>query len=344
MDNLFVCSPRQARSFIIQILEAGLVPYVESSPGCGKSTIMASIAKDFGLKMIDHRLSTSEPTDLSGLPHFTENGEAAFAPFAELFPLTDTPLVPGTNGWMLFLDEFPSARKETQAAAYKLILDHMVGQHHLHERCVITAAGNRRNDRALTNPISTAMASRLVHLELQVNQKEWMEDVAIPNNYDHRIIAFLSQYPGKLDTFDPASKERTFCCPRTWEFVNKLIYGRQLTDEAAILLAGTINSGVAVEFVQYTRLFNEIPSVAVILAAPETTQVPNEASLKWAIISALLEHANETNLDKLTKYVDRFTADFRILFYKSVNIRNPALRAHPAFTNAMRELSRYLFS
>ena len=146
MDNLFVCSPRQARSFIVQILEAGLVPYVESSPGCGKSTIMASIAKDFGLKMIDHRLSTSEPTDLSGLPHFTKDGEAAFAPFAELFPLEHTPLVAGTNGWMLFLDEFPAARKETQAAAYKLILDHMVGQHYLHERCVITAAGNRRND------------------------------------------------------------------------------------------------------------------------------------------------------------------------------------------------------
>jgi MoxR-like ATPase len=87
MDNLYRCTPRQTRAFVKEILEAGLVPFVQSSPGMGKSTIMRSIAKELNLKLIDHRLSTSAPEDLSGLPRFNEQGFAEFVPFADLFPV-----------------------------------------------------------------------------------------------------------------------------------------------------------------------------------------------------------------------------------------------------------------
>lgn len=345
MSNLFTVTPRQAKTFITQILQAGLVPYVESSPGCGKSSIMKQIAKDFNLALIDHRLSTSEPTELSGLPHFNGKGEAVFAPFTELFPLTHTPLVPGTVGTMLFFDELPAARKETQAACFKLILDRMVGQHKLHDNCVITAAGNRRNDRALVNPISTAMASRLVHLELQVNFTEWLEDVAIPNKYDPRIIAFLSMYPNKLDMFDPSSPDKTFSCPRTYEFLNRLLKVEpEITDLSATLFAGTINSGTAVEFVQFSRVFSEIPSIKEILANPLSTPVPDTAALKWAVTTAILEHVDKDTIEALMKYTSRFTTDFRILFCRSINIRFPELKSHPAFLNALTGIAHYLFS
>ena len=42
-----------------------LVPMMTGSPALGKSAIVAQIAKKYGLKMIDLRLSQCDPTDLN---------------------------------------------------------------------------------------------------------------------------------------------------------------------------------------------------------------------------------------------------------------------------------------
>lgn len=212
--NMYRCTPRKIKEYVRDCIYAGLVPYVHSSPGMGKSAIMESIADEEQLHLIDHRLSTSAPEDMSGLPRFDEDGQARFAPFADLFPLQSAKIPKGKQGYMLFLDEFPSAKREVQAAAYKLILDKKVGQHRLHDHLVITAAGNLMTDRAIVNPIGTAMQSRVVHLEMELNYEEWLYDVALKNNWDSRIIAYLSQFPDKLMDFKPDHNDKTFCCPR----------------------------------------------------------------------------------------------------------------------------------
>lgn len=340
--NLYRCSPRKVRSFVKECLFAGLVPFVQSSPGMGKSSIMRSISNELQLKLIDHRLSTSAPEDLSGLPRFNERGHAEFVPFADLFPLESTPIPAGKKGWMLFLDEFNSASKAVSAAAYKLILDRMTGQHSLHENVVITCAGNLATDRAIVNPISTAMQSRVVHIEMEINFEEWLYDVALAENYDSRIIAYLSQFPSKLMDFRPDHNEKTFCCPRTWEFVNALVKDNVVNDEKAALLAGAITSGVAVDFVQFTKVFHNMVTVKEIRQDPENCRMPHDAGSKWAVISHMMEKVTNENFADLSKYANRFSLDFRILFYRSALIRQPQLRQHSAFIRAMSELSRYL--
>lgn len=342
MTNLYRCKPRKLRELMIDVIEAGLVPYVTSSPGMGKSAITHSVAGEFNLKMIDHRLSTSTPEDMTGLPRFNEHGEATFAPFAELFPLDYTPLPDGKDGWMLFLDEFSSAPKSIQAPAYKLILDRMTGQKKLNSNVAIVAAGNLATDRAIVNPISTALQSRMVHLELELDFDEWLMDVALKQNYDKRIIAFLSQYPSKLMDFKPDHHDKTFCCPRTWEFMNKLVSGKSMPDDKAPLYAGTITSGVAVELIQFTKVFNSMVKVEDILRDPENTLLPGDNATRWAVISSMMEKISEKTFGNLAIYANRFPLDFRILFFRSTMVRNAELRKHPAFAKAMSELTKYL--
>lgn len=342
--SIYKCKPRQIASFVEECLYAGLVPFVQSSPGMGKSSIMRSIANKLNLSLIDHRLSTSSPEDLSGLPKF-ENGYATFVPFSDLFPTEDRHLPDGKDGWMLFLDEFNSANKQVQAASYKLILDRMTGQKRLHSNVVITAAGNLQSDKAIVNPISTAMQSRVVHLEMEVDFKEWLEDVALTEQYDKRIIAYLSQYNTRLMDFNPDHNEKTFCCPRTWEFVNKLIRTKETIGVSlAPLLAGTITSGVAVDFIQFTKVFSELVTLEEVMRDPENCRLPSDNPSRWAMISSMLEKVTENNLASLAKYVDRFSMDFRILFFRSILVRQKNLRHHPAFVGSMGELSKYLFS
>lgn len=346
MSELYSCTPRQVRKFINEILQAGLVPFVQSSPGMGKSTIMRSVAAENNLKLIDHRLSTSAPEDLSGLPEFYSNDfgqrRARFVPFGDLFPLEGDSLPQGKEGWMLFLDEFNSASKSVQAAAYKLILDRQVGQYNLHSNVVVTAAGNLAGDRAITNALSTAMQSRVVHLEMQVNFEEWLYDVALKENYDSRIIAYLSQFPSKLMDFRPDHKDKTFCCPRTWEFVNRMITGKVVTDGDAMLLAGTITSGTAVDFVQFCKIYMNLITIDQILADPTKCPLPGDQNMRWATITHMMEKVNDKNFAQLCTYADRFDVSFRILFYRSTLVRNPALRQSPTFVGAMATLGKYL--
>ena len=343
-NNLYRCTPRQAKRYILECLEAGLVPVLESSPGMGKSSIMREIAQELGLFLIDHRLSTSAPEDLSGLPRFRADGMAEFAPFADLFPLRNAAIPRGYNGWMLFLDEWTAASKAVQAASYKLILDRMVGQHHLHELVLMTAAGNLSTDRAITNTISTAMQSRVVHLEMEINHDEWLYDVALKQGYDSRIIAYLSQYPSKLMDFRPDHNEKTFCCPRTWSFMNQLIKGKEVTEDRAAMYAGTITSGVAVDFIQFTKAFNNMVSIKDILANPKTCHVPHDNSTRWAVITHMMEKLTADNFGDLMTYSSRFSADHRILFFRASLNRMPALRQHPAFAQHAPELGTYLLS
>lgn len=343
-SDLYRSSPRQIRSYVIECFEAGLVPYIQSSPGMGKSSIVKQIAQESGLHLIDHRLSTSAPEDLSGLPKFNEKGYAQFVPFAELFPTEDTPIPEGKKGWILFLDEFNSASRSVQAACYKLILDRMTGQVRLHPNVVICAAGNLSTDKAITNPISTAMQSRVVHLEMEINFTEWLLDVAIKESYDSRIIAYLSQYPNRLMDFDPDHNEKTFCCPRTWSFMNSLINGKEVTSDKASLYSGVITSGIAADFVQFTKVYATMVNIRDIIANPQTCPVPTDTASRWAVMSHMTELLNEQNFDKLAIYASRFPMDFRVLFFRSIMVRKPELRHHKAFISTMGEMSKYLYT
>lgn len=201
----------QAASIITKCILAKLVPMLVGSPGTGKSMIVHQIAKEYNLKVIDLRLSQCDPTDLLGMPSVMDN-RAGYYPM-NTFPIEGDVPPKGYNGWLLFLDEFNSAPPSVQAAAYKLVLDKMVGAYHLHKNVAIVCAGNLETDNAIVQPMSTALQSRLVHLELVVDAKEWVE-WASSNEIHHHITSYINFKPGNLYTFSPNHSDNTYACPR----------------------------------------------------------------------------------------------------------------------------------
>lgn len=63
--NIFKLNASKLTEYIERCFAADLVPYIHSSPGMGKSSIIKAIAKRNKLKLIDIRLSQCDPSDLN---------------------------------------------------------------------------------------------------------------------------------------------------------------------------------------------------------------------------------------------------------------------------------------
>lgn len=324
----------QAIPMISNFIKAKLVPMIEGSPGMGKSAIVHQIAEQYGLKLIDLRLSQCDPTELMGFPSIGSNidrtkARAGYVPM-DTFPLEDDSIPSGHNGWLLFLDEFNSAPPAVQAAAYKLVLDRAVGQRKLHKNVAIVCAGNKETDGAIVQPMSTALQSRLVHFELQVDVEEWC-DWASSKGIDHRILSYLGYRPEAIYNFSADHTDKTYACPRTWEFANRILQVVDTNQHVCLqMLAGTIGEGVAREFIGFCKIQDQLPTLAQIIASPESTAIPDDISAMWALSGALGSRLDEANSQPIMKYMKRLPIEIQVFSLRSAIRRNPKLMASQA--------------
>lgn len=317
-----------APDLLKKTLMAGLCPMLVGSPGIAKSSIIKDIANDFNLKVIDLRLSQCDPTDLLGFPTIKDS-KAGYIPM-DTFPIEGDPIPKGYGGWLILLDEFNSAPISVQAAAYKLILDREVGQYKLHKYVAIVAAGNLASDKAITNRISTAMQSRMVHFELEINFEHWI-DWGNTNGIDYRILAYINFKPDALFMFDPNHQDCTFPCPRTWEFISKIIKKEpEIVIDLLPILAGCIGEATAREFFAFTSVFTDLPTIQDIITKPTILAVPTEPATLYAISSLISHHLSKDNIHAIIEYVLRMPIEFQTITLRGAIRREVSLINTPA--------------
>jgi len=303
----------QSKELAIDVIQAGLVPMLKGSPGVGKSAIAKELADQFKLKLVDIRLSQCDPTDLMGMPSVNlDRTKGEYLPMG-MFPVEGDSIPEGFNGWLVLLDEFNASSPAVQVAAYKILLDKMVGMKPLHERVVMIAAGNKTSDKAVVNNLSTATQSRLIHFNVEVDNKAWI-DWAIKNNIDYRILAYIQFKPNILHNFNPNHSDDTFPCPRTWEFMSKIISKwTEITANKIPVLAGTIGEGAAREFYSFCQVFDELPTKQDLLSQASTLKIPYEPSTKYAVSGLISSILTANNANSLMEYISRMPIEFQII-------------------------------
>lgn len=333
--------PSQAISMITTLLKARLVPIMCGSPGIGKSQLYQQVADFFNLLLIDIRLGQCDVTDLNGFPTIVGK-KASYVPM-DTFPIEGDAIPAGYSGWLILFDEITSAVPALQAAAYKVLLDRKIGQHKLHKNVAVCAAGNLETDNAVVEPMSTALQSRMVHLELVVDFKEWI-DWANTHDINHKITSYINFTPGKLYTFNADHTDKTYACPRTWEFASRIL---NTADEGSKdllpLLAGALSEGVAREFLGFCRVYESLPTLAQIVLSPDTIKVPGEPSILFALTGSIAHNANMDNFTQLMKFVERLPVEFQVVCLRESVRRNPTLKAHPAVLAWIRKSAAELF-
>lgn len=315
----------QATQLVMSCLRTNLVPMLHSSPGIGKSSLAQQIADDHDLVLIDIRLSYFDPVELNGLLMVNKDKtKAGYLPM-DFWPLKDAVLPEGKKGWLIFFDEITSAPKAIQSAAYKIILDKMVGNEPLHDKVAMLAAGNLMADNAVVNEMSTALQSRMVHFHIQSDLDSFVA-YANKNGLDHRVISYLQFEPDALMDFDPDHNDFTFPCPRTWEFVSRLIKPiKKVESNHVPLLVGTVGKGRAYSFKGFLDVYASLVSIDDVIANPNNANVPTEPTALYAITGTLAHYISDNNADKICTYIDRLPPEFQIITMQNIAARSPEL-------------------
>ena len=186
----------------------------------------------------------------------------------------------------------------------------------------VIGAGNRLEDRANVFEMPKPLQNRFIHVELMIpTAEEWIENFAIPNKLDSRIIMFIQKRPSLLFKFNPKSKDERFPTPRSWEFASKLIKGipTERLEWIGKLVAMAVGDGASAEFVSFLKFYERLPDIKLLIQGK--AEVPQEPDLLYVLTAQIVEyfrnHKDEKTLRGLAKNVlAKMPDEFAILSLK----------------------------
>jgi hypothetical protein len=244
-------------------------------PGVGKSSIVAQVAEENNMKLVDLRLSQLAPTDLRGLP-VAKDGRSTWYP-PEFLPT-------GGKG-ILFLDEINMAPPTLQGIAQQLVLDRRVGNYEIPEGWLVWAAGNRKEDRASVFDMPAPLANRFLHFEVQIDFDSF-RSWAVQNYIHEQILAFLAFRPDLLHKPNPS--QPAWPSPRSWEMASKLHH-------AQLPLAPAIGEASDGEFNAFIKIYNKVPDLETIIHGNgKKIKFSKDPSTRYATTFGLSTRAKQT--------------------------------------------------
>ena len=293
------CTPTHLRSIVghhVRALAADptlalrLPPImVWGPPGVGKSAVLREVAEEEGIGFIDIRLAQREPVDLRGLP--VPDGDVV-----RWLLSADWPRDPNSRGILLF-DELTAADRSLQVAAYEILLDRRLGDlYRVPPGWLLMGAGNRAGDRAVATAMSSALANRFCHLDIEPDLDGWVA-WANTRGLDPLVAGFLRFRPALfLDMTGPL--DRGWPSPRSWERVaHELALARHTGMGASLLrlvLGGLVGAGPAEELIAFREMTEQIDAAAILAGAPPegATEwpIPDRADQRYGLCAGLSWH------------------------------------------------------
>lgn len=305
---------------------------LRGAPGVGKSTIVKTVAEKLGIGFIDVRLAQMERVDFAGLPSIN-NG------MTEWNVPSFWPRDMKSHG-IILLDEITSAPADCQVAAYSVVLDRRIpnSNYVLPNGWLIVAAGNRTCDRAVVKTMSSALANRFVHFEVEANSEDWVK-WAIRNDINPAVVGFINFRPGLLFKMEGQNLEQGWPSPRSWERVSNSIkmFGGNNNIMRKVVY-GLIGNSVGLEFMEFLKMSSEFDSILeIMLDDKKEFQLPEKADKRYAISSAVIYHLwngddsdTEQRVNGFYKILMKMPSDFAAMMIRAAMLGNKRVKAMDA--------------
>jgi len=298
---------------------------LHGKPGCGKSTSIRQITEDLGIPpergMFVH-INNHEVVDFTGVPS-VEDGFTQFNPTKMFWDFRE-----GTGPGVIVLEELAQATTHHQTWAAGFVEERETPQFRLDPQVRVIATANRVEDKSGAKQLLGHLNDRGWHLDAEDSLDDWCS-WAMDNGVDPLGIAFLRLRPGLLNDFDP--NRRSNPTQRSW---TKLFLSApdNLTDAEYLYLAeGKVGEGAAAEWVAARGMMRDMPSVDAVRLHPETTEVPEDMAVRYAIATALSMTAEVDSFERDMLYIDRMPREYQMVYVTDVVRLLPKLLQNKTF-------------
>jgi len=314
--------------------------------GVGKSEAVQQSCAEHEGTLVDVRLSQYESVDLRGIPDVQSGSTVWNAPATlpfkgnrkfEAFGDESKPIY-------LFLDEINSAEPSTAAVCYQLVNDRRVGEHELMDNVVIVAAGNREQDKGVTNRFPAPLANRGTHAELTADIKAWSAWAA-KAGLPATLIGFLNFRSELLHTFDPSKPVKAFDTQRSWGFAAQHFADEQLPDDVRTAsISGSVGEGPAVELMGFAEIMKSIVPIEQIIADPEGVPIESRLDLQWAMATHVAGNMAKDTANQLHKFLRRMEPEMVVMAWTLAINRDAEVTTTNAFVHGYAAEYRSIFS
>lgn len=256
---------------------------IHSSPGIGKSSIVRYVANKLNIGFTDVRLAEMESVDIRGLPSVDKDKGVMKWNAPDFWPRD-----PKSKG-IIFLDELTSCDKSCQVAAYELILDRKIGDFYkVPDGWYIVSAGNNTTDRAVALSMSSALANRFMHVELDVDHEQWIKWADL-HDIHPSVTGFIRYKPMALFNMEKENLERGWPSPRSWERVSQMtkIYGN---NEKLLrkIVYGLVGPAKGIEYMEFHKLNQSFDNILDMMYGKIPVKIPEKNDQLYAMCSTLI--------------------------------------------------------
>lgn len=305
-----------SRAFTIAraYMRTGLIPLFIGSPGCGKTTLAAMLAKDFDADLYSLRLNNSPPEDATGLQFIDQENKRTVRYAPSWVPAAD-----GSDGnRVIFVDELLQATDESRKGIMSAFLERYLGEHKLPDNLWFIAAGNSSADGSAVYELDSATAARFAIIRVASEFEQWSRDFAPNAKIALSIMGFLRMRPELFDGYDSEEKDQAEhedeiirASSRRWAeasmFLETATTDGLIDDDMIVGLSGILGSRIAKAFWAVHGKIASLPTldeIAKMSRSKQAKSTPECMDVLWAYGQAMIWGAKST--DKILSFMDIF--------------------------------------
>jgi hypothetical protein len=270
----------------------GLNPFLWGPPGLGKTDMFKQLAVEWGANCFSFLTSTMDPTDVVGIPYPNmEKGYTRFLPPYNFIQLTEKAEDCETPAVAIF-DDLPASTDQVFNALLGVFHGRILGGLPIRDNVLLCATGNRAEDKAGAQEITTALANRFVHFNILLDIDEWFE-WAYKEQINPAVLAFVKRHPECLNEFEQAleSGDKAFATPRSVARVG-ILFDAQGDEHPHLMTSIAANCGDAwaIKFSSFNRCREKMVDPEEIWRDPENCKIPEakEIDLLFATNTSLI--------------------------------------------------------
>ena len=303
------------------------VMHIAGPPGVGKSAAPVLYATEVvRLPLVDIRPARMNPVDLTGLP--LPDREKNITVWTRPEIILDLPAV-------YVVEEIAAAARLMQVALHELTGDRKIGKYSVHPDSLIVTTGNRPEDMAHVEKMSSALRNRFVVINLRADN-DCFDAYAARKGFHPMVTGFLKYRKELLSVFNGKTWDGVsgYPSPRSWEQVSELMNAG--LDKLPLpmikrTVAGAVGMAAAIEFCGYIAVHSRIVTPEMVVLDPTATKVPEDGVELWATASAVSLAMHPGNATALLSYMKRLPEEFLIFTLKAAMGRDRTLLTNPEF-------------